>query len=131
MHDISLRERPALADADLNALFATSWPGHEDRAFGPILTRSLSYFGAYRGADLVGFVNVAWDGGDHAFLLDPTVRPDCRRRGLGLALVRAATAAAAVAGVEWLHVDYDEPLAPFYRAAGFRTTPAGLIYLGP
>jgi len=31
---------------------------------------------------LIGFVNVAWDGGDHAFLIDTKVRPDHQRRGI-------------------------------------------------
>jgi hypothetical protein len=30
---------------------------------------------------------------------------------------------------EWLHVDCEEVLEPFYRGCGFRPTPAGLLYL--
>jgi GNAT superfamily N-acetyltransferase len=131
MLEVSLRERPTLTDAQLNALYAVSWPSHETQEFGRVLAHSLTYFGAYRLEELIGFVYVAWDGGDHAFLLDPTVHPDYRRQGLGLALVRAAIAAAAASGAEWLHVDYDEHLTPFYQAAGFRPTPAGLIRLTP
>lgn len=120
---------PVLDDASLNALFALAWPGHEARAFGAVLTRSLGYLGAFAGDALVGFVNVAWDGGAHAFLLDPTVHPDYRRRGLGLRLVREAAALARAAGVEWLHVDYEPHLQAFYVAAGFRPTAAGLLRL--
>jgi GNAT superfamily N-acetyltransferase len=72
---------------------------------------------------------VAWDGGVHAFLLDPTVHPDFRRQGIGLDLVHAAAGVVADSGIEWLHVDYEPPLEPFYRAAGFRPTPAGLLRL--
>ena len=79
---------------------------------------------------LVGFVNVAWDGGDHAFLLDIKVRPDHQRRGIGTELVRIAIRQAKEAGCEWMEVDFDEPLAPFYfGACGFRPTPAGLVHL--
>ena len=79
---------------------------------------------------LVAFANVAWDGGDHAFLLDPKVRPDYQHRGVGSQVVRKAVTAAREAGCEWLHVDFDEPLAPFYfDACGFEPTPAGLIHL--
>lgn len=82
------------------------------------------------GGALVGFVNVAWDGGDHAFLLDPKVRPDHRCRGLGTELVHAAALQAREAGCEWLHVDFDEPLASFYlESCGFVSTPAGLLHL--
>ena len=79
---------------------------------------------------LVGFVNVAWDGCDHAFLLDPKVRPDHQRAGVGTELVRRAATRARDAGCEWLHVDFDDDLAPFYfDACGFRPTLAGLIHL--
>jgi GNAT superfamily N-acetyltransferase len=82
------------------------------------------------GGELIGFVNVAWDGGDHAFLIDTKTRPDQQRRGIGTALVRIAAQHAKEAGCEWLHVDFDEPLAAFYfDACEFEPTPAGLIHL--
>jgi GNAT superfamily N-acetyltransferase len=127
--DTIFRLRGAVDDAELNALFAAAWPDHEPREFGPILARSLAWVTARDGGELVGFVNVAGDGGAHAFLLDPTVRPDHRRRGIGTALVREATAAARDAGATWLHVDYVADLEPFYRGCGFRPTAAGLIRL--
>ncbi len=127
--NVRIIEKPDLSDTELNDLFSASWTAHSVRAFGPILQRSLTYFGAYQDAQLVGFVNVAWDGGDHAFLLDPTVLPPCRRRGIGLALVAAAITAARTLGTEWLHVDYDATLHTFYCTAGFRPTHAGLIHL--
>jgi len=81
---------------------------------------------------LVGFANVAWDGGDHAFLLDPKVRAELQRRGIGTEIVRRAAAEARQAGCEWLHVDFDEELSSFYfDACGFAPTPAGLIRLRP
>jgi len=82
------------------------------------------------GGALVGFVNVAWDGCDHAFLLDTKVRPDHQRRGIGTELVRIAACRAKEAGCEWLEVDFDDHLAPFYYdACGFVPAPAGLIRL--
>ncbi len=79
---------------------------------------------------LVGFVNVAWDGGDHAFLLDTKVRPDHQRRGIGTQLVRIAALHAQQAGCEWLEVDFDDALAPFYyEACGFAPARAGLLHL--
>ena len=80
--------------------------------------------------ELVGFVNVAWDGGDHAFLLDTKTRPTFQRRGVGTQLVAVAVTHAREAGCEWLHVDFDEALGPFYfDACGFRPTTAGLVHL--
>jgi GNAT superfamily N-acetyltransferase len=45
--------------------------------------------------------------------------------------VRAAAQAAAEAGCENLHVDYEASLDPFYLACGFRPTAAGLLGLSP
>ncbi|HVM13805.1 MAG TPA: GNAT family N-acetyltransferase [Egibacteraceae bacterium] len=85
-----------------------------------------------RGPDgvLIGFVHVAWDGSDHAFILDPKVRPDHQHHGIGTRLVRIAADHAKQAGCEWLHVDFDDELAPFYlQACGFKRTAAGLLAL--
>ena len=82
------------------------------------------------GGVLVGFVNVAWDGGDHAFLIDTKTRGTWQRRGVGTEVVRQAALHAKAAGCEWLHVDFEPDLAPFYfDACGFRPTEAGLIHL--
>ncbi|MFJ9176319.1 GNAT family N-acetyltransferase [Streptomyces sp. NPDC102360] len=81
---------------------------------------------------LVGFVNVAWDGGDHAFLIDTKTRGTHRHRGIGTAVVRLAASSARESGCEWLHVDFEPELHDFYfKACGFRPTDAGLIHLRP
>jgi GNAT superfamily N-acetyltransferase len=77
----------------------------------------------------VGFVNLAWDGGIHAFLLDTTVHAAWQRRGIGRRLVGEAVAVAAARGMEWVHGDYEPHLDDFYRACGFQPTLAGLIRL--
>ena len=111
----------------LNALFADGWPNHTPRDFSPILSQNLGHVCALANGELVGFVNVAWDGDKHAFLLDPTVRSDFRRQGIGTQLVRKAVSLARASGVEWLHVDYEPGLAPFYARCGFGKTEAGLL----
>lgn len=79
---------------------------------------------------LVGFVNVAWDGGVHAFVLDTVVAGRCRRQGIGAGLVARAVQGARDAHCEWLHVDFDDEHRGFYlEACGFRETGAGLIAL--
>lgn len=95
------------------------------------LTRhSLGWVCARRHDTLVGFVNVAWDGGSHAFVLDTVVSTVARSQGIGAALIKAAAEGARAAGCEWLHVDFEEHLRPFYfEACGFRPTEAGLIAL--
>lgn len=98
-------------------------------SWDPVFARSFGWVCAHDGARLVGFVNIVWDGGAHAFLLDTTVHRDYQRRGIGTALVREAATFARSNGAEWLHADYDEELEPFYRGCGFRPTSAGLLRL--
>jgi GNAT superfamily N-acetyltransferase len=127
--DIGYRISPAVEDDELNRLFAAAWEGHRERAFERIHSRSLVYVCAFEGARLIGFVNVAWDGGLHGFLLDTTVAPDRRHRGIGAELVRRAVQLASRAGLDWLHVDYPRELEEFYRGCGFLPTEAGLLRL--
>jgi GNAT superfamily N-acetyltransferase len=125
------RVRGPVDDVALSAL--------HDEAFGvpgpvqPWNTRlhhhSLTWVEAYTGARLVGFVNVAWDGGTHAFLLDTCVAPDRQGQGVGAELVRRATLAVREAGCTWLHVDFEARLETFYARCGFTPTPAGLLSL--
>ena len=129
VQDVIYRISPPVNNAELNALFAAAWPNHTPRDFAPVLAHSLAYVCAWRGDALVGFVNVAWDGGIHAFLLDTTVHPAQGRQGIGRRLVEVAIEEARARGMEWLHVDYEPPLEPFYRACGFGPTAAGLIRL--
>jgi GNAT superfamily N-acetyltransferase len=121
--------QPHLADDDLNELFEQAWSDHRPRPFGLTLARSLTWVAAFDERRLVGFVNVAWDGGVHGFILDTTVHPQYQRRGIGRELVTVATRVARERGLEWLHVDYEPMLQPFYGACGFRPCRAGLIRL--
>ena len=94
------------------------------------MTITCEWVTARDGEDLVGFVNVPWDGAIHAFVLDTLVAGAARRRGVGTELVRVAADEARVAGCEWLHVDFEDELRGFYfDACGFSETNAGLIEL--
>ncbi|MFC7219243.1 GNAT family N-acetyltransferase [Streptomyces polyrhachis] len=117
----------------LNALHADGFGGPVGKGdwLGRVRRHSLGWVCARtRDGTLVGFVNVAWDGGAHAFVLDTVVARDHRSRGVGTALVEAAARGARAAGCTWLHVDFEEHLRPFYvETCGFRETAAGLIAL--
>jgi ribosomal protein S18 acetylase RimI-like enzyme len=128
---VDIRWRGPVTDAELVALTASyggrAVPGWWNR----IRPHSLGWVTArLPDHSLVGFVNVAWDGGDHAFLLDAKTRSDHQRRGIGSAVVAHAARRAGDAGCEWLHVDFGPELGPFYLGAcSFRPTAAGLIHL--
>jgi len=91
---------------------------------------SLGWVCLRRSTKLIGFVNVAWDGGVHAFVLDTMIATALRRQGLATNLIQEAIKRAREAGCEWLHVDFDPHLRSFYfDACGFNPTHAGLIPL--
>ena len=122
--------RGAFTDPDLNALHAEAFEHRllDDAWIAQVEGHSFGWVTAYDGPTLVGFVNVAWDGGVHAFLLDTVVAASHRRRGIGAGLVRTAVEHCRGAGLEWLHVDFEPHLRSFYfEAGGFTPTDAGTI----
>jgi GNAT superfamily N-acetyltransferase len=91
---------------------------------------SLGWVVARMDADLVGFVNVLWDGLVHAWLQDTTVAVQARGRSIGTELIARARDGAKAAGCEYLHVDFEDHLRPFYfGACGFAPASAGLLSL--
>ena len=127
--EIVYRINPEVTNDDLNALYSASWRNHSAMDFQPILKQNLLYVCAYHLNRLIGFIRLAWDGEIHAFVLEPTVHPEFRRRGIGTDLVKRAGLAAKEQGVEWLHVDFEPHLQEFYDRCGFRHTNAGLLNL--
>jgi GNAT superfamily N-acetyltransferase len=92
---------------------------------------SLGWVVARDRTGLVGFVNVLWDGLVHAWLQDTMVAAAARGTGVGTGLVAHARDGAKAAGCEFLHVDFDDDLRPFYfGACGFSPATAGLMRLG-
>ena len=124
--------RGAFTSAELNVLHAEGfehdlldWDWREQ-----VERHSLGWVTAREDGELVGFVNIAWDGGSHAFVLDTLVTAAARRQGIGVELVKVAEREARTAGCEWLHVDFEDYLRAFYfDACGFTPTNAGLIEL--
>ena len=107
-----------------HAVLDTDWRSQVER-------HSLGWVCAFEAAArLIGFVNVAWDGGVHAFVIDTLVAPERRRAGVGRGLLEVAQRESRHAGCQWLHVDFEEELREFYvGACGFTPAPAGLIAL--
>ncbi|MGQ0834200.1 MAG: GNAT family N-acetyltransferase [Gammaproteobacteria bacterium] len=119
-------------NASLNGLHAQAFdhaPGQHDWV-SQVKNYSLGWVCAFDGEKLVGFVNVAWDGALHAFIIDAMVAPAVQRRGIGAELVKIAATHAKAEGCIWLHVDFDDRLKDFYiDACGFVPANAGLLPL--
>jgi GNAT superfamily N-acetyltransferase len=132
---ISFKWRGEFTNDEVNALHAEAFGTRvfdesEWDWIGLTSRHSLGWVVARDGADLVGFVNVLWDGLVHAWLQDTMVASAARGRGVGTELVARARDAARAAGCEYLHVDFDDHLRPFYLGAcGFAPTSAGLMTL--
>ena len=130
---VDIAWRGEVASEELETLHAAGF-GRAEAPYdwrGQLERHSLGWVTAraHDGA-LVGFVNVAWDGGVHAFLLDTLVAEPWRRRGVATRIVKVAEDEARAAGCEWLHVDFEPSLRQFYLdACGFESTPAGVIQL--
>jgi GNAT superfamily N-acetyltransferase len=124
--------RGAFENDELNALHAQCFkhPLSDDDWWTQVNKFSFGWICMRLSRDLAGFVNVAWDGGVHAFLIDTLVAPSLQRRGYATQLVAEAVRHAKSSGCEWLHVDFDPHLREFYfGACKFTPTDAGLIRL--
>ena len=83
--------RATFANAEVNALHAQGfthpvldidWRSQVERhSLGWVCATDVTGY-------LVGFVNVAWDGGVHAFVLDTLVQGNLRRTGIGAVCCR-------------------------------------------
>lgn len=136
MNSVTYAWRGAFTNAEIHALHAAAfdtrlfdesewdWVAQCDRySLGWVVARADGMF--------VGFTNVLWDGLVHAYLEDVMVEDGVRHRGVGVGLVHAARDGARAAGCEFLHVSFDDELAPFYLGAcGFTPTSGGLMELG-
>ena len=116
---MSIRYECRRVTTGADRLHAEDRPPRAGRRLGRTVERH-SLGGTARRRPLVGFVNVAWDGAVHAFILDTLVAATHRRHGIATELVGVATDQARSAGCEWLHVDFDDDLREFYfGACGF------------
>ena len=133
MSAVSYEWRGAFTNQEVNRLHADAF---DHRVFNEwdwvaqCNKHSLGWVTARQDDELVGFVNVLWDGLVHAWLQDEMVSSHARRRGIGTGLVLVARNEAGAAGCEWLHVDFNDHLRGFYfDAVGFTPTNGGLIDL--
>ena len=130
--EVAYEWRGEFRNAEVNALHAEAF-GHGLLGvdwWSKVGDHSLGWVCARERRELVGFVNVPWDGGAHAFVLDTIVTDRLAHQGIGTELVAVAIREARTGGCHWLHVDFEESLSRFYfGSCGFLPTSAGVINL--
>ncbi|MEU4556936.1 GNAT family N-acetyltransferase [Actinoplanes sp. NPDC023936] len=115
--EIRYRTRFAVDDTALSRLHARAFDYAETPfAWGRVLGQpaTVTFVGAFLGADLVGFAQARRTDPGQAGLLDVAVDPDRQRRGIGLALVRHVIRDVEAAGLSRLLVEFEPPLSEFY-----------------
>ena len=88
--DIEFNWRGAFESAEVETLHAEAFEHNLVVGYDwetQLRDHSLGWVCARAAGDLVGFVNVAWDGAAHAFILDTMVSGKIGRRGIGTELV--------------------------------------------
>jgi len=79
----------------------------EHHSWGWVVARS-------DGGAITGFINVLSDGHTHAWVQDVMVAAASQRKGLGVQMIHEVRNRAQAAGLEWLHVDFDDEHEGFY-----------------
>ena len=132
MTDLEFEWRGNFENVEVNRLHAECFDHRllSDDWWGQVNRFSLGWVCMRSAGTLAGFINVAWDGGVHAFLLDTMVTTTLRKKGHATRLVEEAIKGARNSQCEWLHVDFEPHLCGFYfDACGFRRVDAGLVAL--
>ena len=120
---------PDFDNDELTNLFNESWPEGTLRDFSITHQHSLAYLIASEDKKIIGYLNIPHDGAYHAFIVDLTVHPNFRRRGVALLLLDHAVTVCRNKKYHWAHLDFKEELSPLYEKAGFQLSTAGLLNL--
>ena len=106
---------------------AVGWDRSEG-TYKEILARHYAHYTMRnREGLLVAYMSVLSDGVADAFLLDLVVRPQYQHKGIGTRMVRRAIADMKAAGVQCVHVTFDDHLEPFYAQCGLHILKAGIV----
>lgn len=94
--------RGPFTNAEANALHADAFDHRpfDDDWHAQLDRHSVGWVTARADGDLVGFVNVVWDGLVHAFIQDTAVAGRAQRQGIGVGLIAVARDNARAAGCE-------------------------------
>lgn len=106
---------------------AVGWDRSEG-TYRQVLDRHYAYYTVRdRNGNLVAYMSVLSDGVADAFLLDLVVHPQYQHKGIGGRMVRKAVTDMKAAGIQCVHVTFDDHLEPFYAKCGFHIFRGGII----
>lgn len=121
---------PSAVDlSQLNQLFTRVW-GAPKPNYEQVLGRSFAWVMVYRDGKLLGFANVAWDGGPNFFLLDVSIDPSSADEDkIFTDMIEAAVQRCRKEGGS-MRVDApEELLKSYFQPLGFKPVSAAVINL--
>lgn len=96
--------------------------------YGEVLSRHYTHYTVRDRSDqLIAYMSVMSDGVADAFLLDLVVHPQFHHKGIGTGIVRRAITDMKAAGVQCVHVTFDDHLESFYRQCGMHMFKGGIV----
>lgn len=126
---VEWRVREQVPNEALCTLFSKAYNIDLSLDFNPILDKSLTWLTAWRDGSLVGFINAAWDGFKHAFLVDRTALTDEPEVRNQLILTMLDTIARDHPSVDKVHLDCDPGEVSVLESRGLQQMPAGIVFL--
>lgn len=130
MSSLQYKTHSPLTNDDLNGLFGRVGNKTMSVDFSRILDQSLTWIAGYDGDVLMAWINVAWDGFVHAFLVD-RIAMDDEDGAVRSELVRQAIAAIRRdhPTVFKIHADCRPDEIPWLVELGFQQLPGGIVVL--
>ena len=116
--ELNDREAAELLELFAGAEFAELTDGSE--WLNAAVKGSMLAAGAFApDGSLIGFARVLGDGNSDCYIQDVTVRSDCRKQGIGQALVKFLIAELRARNIDWIGLIATPGKADFYRKMGF------------
>ena len=116
---------------EINNLMDLVIPGRDHDNFTETLKRSLGYVVVRdKTGTLIGYCNLAWDGGRHATIFDLNVHPDHRNQDFVFSMLQKLVEGARnTPDLRYLHADFNKSRTKIAEKYGFEIIHGAIMYL--
>lgn len=120
-----------VTSAEINDLMDLVMPGRKHDDFTETLKRSLGYVVVRdETGTLIGYCNLAWDGGRHATIFDLNVHPDHRNQNFVFPMLqKLVDVAKNTPDLRYLHADFNKFRTKIAEKYGFEIIHGAIMYL--